>query len=113
MSDEQEDSQTVQEMVEERESIVALIRSAGWDWVKNVLEDKLQALRNEAELTPLKSIDETLAQEFHKGRMANIRETLGLPYSRLEELDNIIEAYRQQQGEEKDGEGSEQQDFEP
>lgn len=42
------------------------------------------------ELTPLKSIDETLEQEFKKGEISAIRLFIGLPQTAVDDLEQQI-----------------------
>lgn len=72
-----------------------LENSPGWDIISKIL-DRQVAIRTNAMLTqPLKSLDQTLEQEYIKGEAAQLLTLRGLPTVLIEELKEAVKRIRE------------------
>lgn len=83
-AEEEQPQVLLEELHKARREFQELLKSQGWDRLSRAMEDQLTARRNTLELTPLKSMDEVLEQEYKKGEISMLRLVLTLPGTVIE-----------------------------
>lgn len=81
----------LRELQEERSSLVALQKMAGFQWLLQVAESQAESRKKSVFLKPLSSMDECLEQEYRKGEIAGIELFRQLVDIQLSELNEEIQ----------------------
>ena len=97
------DDERLHEAIRQRNAFRDLLRSEGWDMLMKIFQEQLETRRNQVELTPLASADEAFAQQFERGEIANLRLTMQLPQSILDDAQSIIDTTKETEGHDDDG----------
>jgi hypothetical protein len=95
MSQEEEDNQsapedTLRELQEELSKLCSLESHKGYEYFLSVLTAQRDTRRSHVILTPLKSMDEVLEQEYKKGECGGLELALNFVQLRKEDLRNQI-----------------------
>lgn len=90
MEEEEDPKVQVRELQEVLSDLNALVESRGWKRLQKITAAQIETRRNGYEAKPLKSLDETLEQEFLKGEVVGIRTFIQLPYDEIEDLQTQI-----------------------
>ncbi len=98
-----DDEESLREAVRQRNAFRDLLRSEGWDMLVKIFQEQLETRRNRIELNPLASMDEAFAQQFERGEIANLRLTIQLPQSILDDAQSIIDTTKETEGHDEDG----------
>lgn len=75
---------------EERFKLTDLRDHAGYRYLMQIAKAQMNARHQAVFLTPLKKLDDTLEQEYHKGEMAGIALFMNMVDVRVDELTNAI-----------------------
>jgi hypothetical protein len=94
------DSVEVRELQEELSKLRGLVLHAGYDYLVKIAQAQLETRRQQIILTPLKSMDEVLAQEFAKGETAGIELFTRLVDIRINYLESEINERLKENGDE-------------
>ncbi len=94
------DSVEVRELQEELSKLRGLVLHAGYDYLVKIAQAQLETRRQQIILTPLKSMDEVLAQEFAKGETAGIELFTRLVDIRINDLESEINERLKENGDE-------------
>jgi hypothetical protein len=78
------------ELLEERDLLIALTKTAGWQIMQDRLSDQINSLTNGL-FEPLQSRDEVLAEQFNKGLAKGLLFALGYPKSQIERLNESLD----------------------
>ncbi len=93
----------LREAIRQRNAFRDLLRSEGWDMLMKIFQEQLETRRNRIELNPLVSMDEAFAQQFERGEIANLRLTMQLPQSILDDAQSVIDTTKETEGHDEDG----------
>lgn len=79
---------------EERDAMLRLKAQAGWIILTEAIEERREALLDEAIRTPCGSVDGAFAQEFQKGKLAGYLDFTRLPDHIIDQANAVIESLR-------------------
>jgi hypothetical protein len=78
--------QEVAELQEEQAKLLQLTRTPGWEYFQEILAAQEKTRSDTVLLTPLRSMDQVLEQEYQKGEIAGIMLSAKLVKARLDDI---------------------------
>lgn len=97
----------VQDTLEELQDLRGLVTHPGWARYARYLQENLEARRDSVELQECQDLVDLVKKEFRNGEIAGIRSMMTLIEVKINELGDIVDAYRRQSEDEENGEEEE------
>lgn len=78
---------------ERKRALEALLQSSGWSILREVIASQVHNRIQQLVLTPLETLDQSLAQEYAKGETASLQLVLEMPKTLFEQAsEEVLEA---------------------